>query len=323
MFSPTSVALSLFRNIEMPLLVSVSDAEYTGIPVSLPFFAKLKQDLSVRIRYDKSYIHYYFSSKAHCVADNPPYCTPSHRVIEGFFREIGGLNPASPQEMTALKRRLTEERRAALTAHWEAFASTYDFPLRKGTDKSRTVFDGPYRGVGMSVEPHLSSWQDDHQSSKKGQYPGQYLQQYRGQATGDGLPHGQSTGVLKDKVPYGSAQSTVRTQYPRHNDARTGHQPYSNPALTPQTPSEVQVPIRGVSAWNQEGAVSPYPPLPSSSSGCGALHHTHHITHTSSHTPHHTHLITHTSSNTPHHTHLITHTSSHTPHRTDYITETA
>ena len=37
----------------MPLLVSVSDAEYTGIPVSLPFFAKLKQDLSVRIRYNK------------------------------------------------------------------------------------------------------------------------------------------------------------------------------------------------------------------------------------------------------------------------------
>jgi hypothetical protein len=298
MFSPTSVALSLFRNIEMPLLVSVSDAEYTGIPVSLPFFAKLKQDLSVRIRYDESYIHYYFptyyfASKAHSIRDNPPsrtssHVTPSHRVIEGFFREIGGLNPASPQEMTALKRRLTEERRAALTAHWEAFASTYDFPLMKGTDKSRTVFDGPYRGVGMSVEPHLSSWQDDYQSSKKGQYPGQYLQQYSGRATGDGLPHGQSTGVLVDKVQYGSAQSTVRTQYPRINDARTGHQPYSNPALMPQPPSEVQVPIRGVSAWNQEGAVSPYPPLPSSSSGCGALHHTH----TMSHTPHHTRCIT-------------------------------
>lgn len=34
----------------MPLLISVADAEYTGFRVSLPFFSKLNQDLSDRIR---------------------------------------------------------------------------------------------------------------------------------------------------------------------------------------------------------------------------------------------------------------------------------
>jgi hypothetical protein len=218
------------------------------------------------------------------------HITSPHRIIEGFFKEIGGLNPASPQEMTALKRRLTEERKDALTAHWEAFASTYDFSQIQGMDKSRAVFDGPYRGVGMRVESHLSSREDDYQSSKKGQYPGQYLQQYRGQAMGDGQTHGQSVGISLDKVPYGSAQNTVRTQYPRHNDARTGHMPYSNPALMPHTPSELNMltegPVRGFSAWNQEGVVSPYHPLRTSTSGCGDA----------SYTPCHTHCITHTMS---------------------------
>ena len=35
----------------MPLLVSVADAEYTGFPVSLPFFSRMKQDLGDRIKY--------------------------------------------------------------------------------------------------------------------------------------------------------------------------------------------------------------------------------------------------------------------------------
>lgn len=42
--------LELYRTINMPLLFSVADAEYTGFYVSLPFFSKLKQDLSDRIR---------------------------------------------------------------------------------------------------------------------------------------------------------------------------------------------------------------------------------------------------------------------------------
>jgi hypothetical protein len=240
---------------------------------------------------------------------------------------MGGLNPASRQEMTALKRRLTEERKAALTAHWEAFASTYDFTQIKVTDKSRAVFDGPYRGVGMSVAPHLTSRQDDHLSSRKGLYPGQYVQQYRGQTMGDRQTHGQSTGIRLDKVPYGSEQTTVRTQYPRPNDARTGHQPYSNPAPMPHTPSEqnmvVQVPVRGMSTWNQEGAVLPYPPLPLLSSGCRALHHAHYVALDSSHTPQHTHCITHTAAHTPQYTHRITHTASHTLHHTHRSIHTA
>lgn len=179
--------------------------------------------------------------------------------------------------MTALKRKLAEERKAALTAHWEVFASTYDFSQIRGADKSRTVLDGPYRGgMGVSMETHLSTRQDDYQSSKKGQYPGQYLQQYKGQVIGDGQTKGQSLGVPLDKLPYGNVQ-TVRTQYPGHTGARTGHLPYSNPAPLPHTSLQqnilVQVPVRGVSAWDQEGAVSPHPTLPSSSSGCGALYH--------------------------------------------------
>ena len=43
-------ALDLFRNIEMPLLISVADAEFSGFPISLDFFSKLKRDLNDRMR---------------------------------------------------------------------------------------------------------------------------------------------------------------------------------------------------------------------------------------------------------------------------------
>lgn len=67
-------ALDLLYNIEMPLLISVADAEYTGFPVSLQFFSQLKQDLTDRIR-----------------------------IIDRHFEESGRVNPASPSEVSALK----------------------------------------------------------------------------------------------------------------------------------------------------------------------------------------------------------------------------
>lgn len=50
----------IFHMLEMPLLVSVSEAEYSGVPIDVTFFSELRQNLNDRIKL----IEYYFNKIA-------------------------------------------------------------------------------------------------------------------------------------------------------------------------------------------------------------------------------------------------------------------
>ena len=139
-----------------------------------------------------------------------------NRVIDGFFNQIGGLNPASPLEMAALKSRLTDSRRAVLIEQWEIFThtnlylDTYKAAQAKAEAEAVPLraFDRPYSGGigggggggggGAAVRGSvpINARDDTYQSSKKGQYPGQYLEPYRGSSHSNAYGQGQGHGML-------------------------------------------------------------------------------------------------------------------------------
>ena len=77
-------------------------------------------------------------------------------MIDGFFSQIGGLNPASPLEMDALRSKLSDSRRAVLAEQWELFtqSSLYLVAYRGAEAEVQAraaplrAFDRPYRGGG-------------------------------------------------------------------------------------------------------------------------------------------------------------------------------
>jgi hypothetical protein len=79
--------LALFRNIEMALLYSASDAEFCGLAVDTLHFTSLRHNLSLR-----------------------------QELIEQYFATLFGaeFNVASPGDVAQLKRKLLEQRRGAL-----------------------------------------------------------------------------------------------------------------------------------------------------------------------------------------------------------------
>jgi hypothetical protein len=137
------------------------------------------------------------------------YC----RVIDGFFSQIGGLNPASPVEMAALRSKLSDSRRAVLAEQWELFtqSSLYLDAFRGAEAEAQAraaplrAFDRPYSGgvdgsggggaAGTGKAP-IGTRDDTYQSSKKGQYAGQYIEPYKGasQSYGQGQGQGQRQG---------------------------------------------------------------------------------------------------------------------------------
>jgi DNA polymerase I-like protein with 3'-5' exonuclease and polymerase domains len=78
--------LALFRNIEMPLLVCVADAEFNGLRVHGEFFNRLRNDLKER-----------------------------QRVLEDFFALFGGksFNADSHRDVDKIKQRLVSALEAA------------------------------------------------------------------------------------------------------------------------------------------------------------------------------------------------------------------
>ena len=75
----------VFHMIEMPLLVSVSEAEYSGIPIDVSFFSELRQNLNDRMK-----------------------------LIEYYFNKFAGkvVSLGSPSEILRLKENLHQKRNA-------------------------------------------------------------------------------------------------------------------------------------------------------------------------------------------------------------------
>ena len=133
-------------------------------------------------------------------------------MIDGFFSQIGGLNPASPSEMAALRSKLSDSRRAVLAEQWELFTQTSMYlDAFKGAEAEAQAraaplkaFDRPYSGgvgvgggaAGTGKVP-ISTRDVTYQSSKKGQYPGQYLEPYKGASHSYGQGQGQGYGYGK------------------------------------------------------------------------------------------------------------------------------
>lgn len=110
---------------------------------------------------------------------------------------IGGVNPASPQEMNTLKDKLLQQRKKILLEQWTLFVTRNPncMEVQKNTEREGKEIKNQIEVNENKIVNTLSIYhnnlvdekEDDYQSKVKGQYRGQYREEYRDQSKEEGF----------------------------------------------------------------------------------------------------------------------------------------